>query len=234
MSRIFNIWSSLLDLISPRACTVCGRRLSLSENVLCTACNLHLPRTNCHLRPYDNELAHLFWGTVPIERCAAYFFYLHHSNTARLIYNLKYNHQPEVGRMLGKMIAEEYALQGFFEGIDVLVPMPISKARKRERGYNQCEEIVKGVQEVTGLPIYNKVVVRKEFIKSQTHLDKQERMENVKDAFQLQDSTALQGKHILIVDDIVTTGATIKSLAGELLKAGGIKISIFALGVARE
>lgn len=234
MSRIFNVWSSLLDLLSPRSCAICGRRLSISEQVFCSTCNIHLPRTDYYLSAFDNPLARVFWGVTPIERCAAYFFYYHHTASANLIYALKYSHQPEIGETLGRIIAREYAKVGFFDGIDALVPMPITAQRRRERGYNQCEAIVQGIHSATGLPILADVVERAEFAKSQTKLGRLARARNVEGAFRLKNPAAIAGKHLLIVDDIITTGATIKSLSAELLQAENIKISIFALGCAGE
>ncbi len=234
MRTNFNIWASIIDMIAPRACTICGKRLSLSEEVLCAACTLHLNRTHYHLSPYDNELARYFWGKIPIERCAAYIFYQHHTQTSNAIYALKYGNRPDVGVFLGKTIAEAYISKGFFDGIDALLPVPLSKERYRQRGYNQSEMLAKGISEMTHLPILTDVIGRKTFVQSQTKLERWQRSENVKEAFTLLDADKIKGKHLLLIDDIITTGATITALSKELLQAEGVKISVCSLGYAKD
>lgn len=234
MKMIFNIWSSIFDIIAPRACTICGKRLSLSEAVICATCNLHLNRTNYHLSPYDNELARCFWGKIPIERCAAYLFYQHHTQSSKMVYALKYGNRPDIGVVIGKTIAEAYARNNFFEDIDALLPIPLSKDRLKQRGYNQSEELARGISETTHLPILTNVLRRNAFHQSQTKLDRWQRNENVKDVFSLINAEKISGKHILIIDDIITTGATITAVGEELLKAEGVKISICSLGYAKD
>ena len=102
-----SFWHRLLDLISPRLCVVCGQRLSVTEEVICARCNLHLPRTGYHQNAYENEMAKLFWGQIPIERATAFFFYEAHSEPANLIYELKYKNHPEIGETIGRMVAME-------------------------------------------------------------------------------------------------------------------------------
>ena len=204
-----SFWHRLLDLISPRLCVVCGQRLSISEEVICAKCNLHLPRTDFHQDPYENEMAKLFWHQIPIERATALFYYEAHSETANILYELKYKN-------------------------DGIVPIPLAKKRQRQRGYNQSMEIARGVSEVTCLPIYNKVVRRNAFEGSQTNKGRWERNENVEHVFEVEDISAIQGKHLLIVDDVVTTGATVLACAQELCKAPDVKVTILALGFAKS
>lgn len=226
-----SLWTRLLDLIAPRTCVACGRRLSVTEEAVCTACNIHIPRTGFHNRPYDNPLARLFWGQIPIERATALFFYLPHSLTSRLVYSLKYHSRPDIGVVLGRQMASEMASSGFFDGIDGLLPMPLASKRRRQRGYNQSEMIAKGISEVTGIPVASNVVVRKSFERSQTQLDDWERRENVKGAFVLKaEEVDLEGRHLLVIDDIVTTGATILACTSVLKNVKDIKLSVLSLG----
>ena len=229
-----SFWHRLLDLISPRLCVVCGQRLTVSEETICSKCNLHLPRTGFQQDPYENEMAKLFWHQIPIERATALFYYEAHSETANILYELKYKSHPEIGVVMGRMMAKELQSTGFFDEIDGIVPVPLAKKRLRQRGYNQSLEIARGISEMTGLPIYNKVVRRNAFEGSQTSKGRWERNENVEGVFELKDATAIQGKHILIVDDVVTTGATVIACAQELCKAGSIKVSVLALGFAKS
>ena len=228
-----SFWTKLLDIVAPRQCAICGARLSANESVMCFRCHLHLPLTQLWKSPTDNPMARLFWGLLPIERAAAWFYYYPQSDSSALIYDLKYHHQPEMGRELGQMAARLFSADGFFNGIDALVPVPITRRRQWKRGYNQSMEISRGISEVTGLPIYNKVIKRIHFSDSQTHKNPWERQQNVEGAFQLTNITAIEGKHLLIIDDIVTTGSTVTACGRELCKAPDIKISILSLGLAK-
>lgn len=231
---VISSWHRLLDLISPRLCVVCGQRLTVSEDVICTKCNLHLPRTDFHQDPYENEMAKLFWHQIPIERATALFYYESHAETANILYELKYKNHPEVGEVMGRLMAKELQPSGFFDGIDGIVPIPLAKKRQRQRGYNQSMEIARGISEITSLPIYNKVVRRKVFEGSQTNKGRWERNENVEGVFELKDASAIQGKHLLMVDDVVTTGATVIACVQELCKADNVRVSVLALGFSKS
>lgn len=228
-----SILEKVVDLIAPRACGICGGRLSVSEHVICGRCNLHLPRTYYSSNAYDNEMARLFWKLLPIERAAALFYYESHSPVSNVVYSMKYGGHPEICETMGEIAAAEFSLNGFFEGIDMIVPIPLAANRLRERGYNQGMMIARGVSCITGLPVADNVVIRTSFKESQTNKDRWQRQENVKDAFMLKDAAAIRGRHILIIDDIVTTGATITSCGGELVKVGGVKISVLSIGFAK-
>ena len=227
---VVSFWHRLLDLISSRLCVVCGQRLTVSEDVICTKCNLHLPRTDFHQDPYENE----FWHQIPIERATALFYYESHAETANILYELKYKDHPEVGEVMGRLMAKELQASGFFDGIDGIVPIPLAKKRQRQRGYNQSLEIARGISEIIGLPIYNKVVRRNAFEGSQTNKGRWERNENVEGVFELKDASAIQGKHLLMVDDVVTTGATVIACVQELCKADNVKVSVIALGFSKS
>lgn len=231
---VISFWHRLLDLISPRLCVVCGQRLTVSEDVICTKCNLHLPRTDFHQDPYENEMAKLFWHQIPIERATALFYYESHAETANILYELKYKDHPEVGEVMGRLMAKELQASVFFDGIDGIVPIPLARKRQRQRGYNQSMEIARGISAITSLPIYNKVVRRKAFEGSQTNKGRWERNENVEGVFELKDASAIQGKHLLMVDDVVTTGATVIACVQELCKADNVRVSVLALGISKS
>lgn len=230
---MISFWDRLLNLISPQSCAMCGRRLSIGEELLCSQCNLHLPRTGYDRDPYDNELARCFWGLIPVERCFAFTFYHRGGPTSYIIYGLKYHGKSEWGVMAGRLMAHELVRSRFFEGIDVLLPVPLTRKRHRIRGYNQSEELARGISEVTGIPIENRAVRRKTFTESQTNKDRWQRTDNVADAFELSDARRVQARHVLIIDDVVTTGATITAYAQQLVKAGAAKISILVWGFAK-
>lgn len=229
-----SFWARLLDLISPRLCVVCGNRLAVTEETLCSKCYLHLPRTDFGHDLYENVMAKLFWGQMAIEKATALFYYEPHAETAQILYEMKYKNHPEIGVVMGRMMAKELMRNGLFEGIDAIVPVPLARKRERQRGYNQSLELARGVSEVTGLPIANKVVRRTKFVGSQTQRGRWERNENVEDVFELVDSDSISGKHLLLIDDVVTTGATIIACAQEMRKASNVKFSVLALGYSKS
>lgn len=238
MGALIEFIKRVLNLIAPKQCTICGKRLAIGEDVLCSVCNYHLPRTHFSKHPYDNKMAKIFWGQIPIERAAAWFFYEPQSDVSRLIHSLKYFNHPEKGVLMGKMLAEEIMSDNFFDSIKCIIPIPLTKKRKRSRGYNQSYEIALGISKITNIPILDKAVKRKSFKKSQTRMDRWQRMENVSNVFEIGEKSDLSGMHILIVDDVVTTGATIISCAQAIMKSlhghgkGGIKFSVLSLGYA--
>jgi ComF family protein len=230
---MISFWSRLLDLISPRLCVVCGNRLAVTEETLCSKCYLHLPRTDFANDLYENMMAKLFWGQIKLEKATALFYYEPHAETAQILYELKYKNHPEIGVVMGRMMAKELMKSGLFEDIDALVPVPLAKKRERERGYNQSLELAKGVSEVTGLPIANLVIRRTKFVGSQTKRGRWERNENVEHVFELVDDH-ISDQHLLLIDDVVTTGATVIACAKEMQKASNVKISVLALGFAKS
>ncbi len=222
-----------MDLISPRLCVVCGNRLAVTEETLCSKCYLHLPRTDFANDLYENVMAKLFWGQIKLEKATALFYYEPHAETAQILYELKYKNHPEIGVVMGRMMAKELMKSGLFEDIDALVPVPLAKKRERKRGYNQSLELAKGVSEVTGLPIANLVIRRTKFVGSQTKRGRWERNENVEHVFELVDDN-ISDQHLLLIDDVVTTGATVIACAKEMQKASNVKISVLALGFAKS
>ncbi len=230
---MISFWSRLLDLISPRLCVVCGNRLAVTEETLCSKCYLHLPRTDFANDLYENVMAKLFWGQIKLEKATALFYYEPHAETAQILYELKYKNHPEIGVVMGRMMAKELMKSGLFEDIDALVPVPLAKKRERKRGYNQSLELAKGVSEVTGLPIANLVIRRTKFVGSQTKRGRWERNENVEHVFELVDDN-ISDQHLLLIDDVVTTGATVIACAKEMQKASNVKISVLALGFAKS
>lgn len=162
----------------------------------------------------------------------AYIYYEPHSEVVYPIYALKYNDHPEYGYEMGRLIAQEIKPTHFFDGIDAITAVPLAKNRQRHRGYNQCIEIANGIQSETNLPIIKKGIERIRFKSSQTTKTRWQRNENVQNIFRLKDSSAFHGKHILLIDDVMTTGATLVSCANEITKAENVKISILTIGLA--
>lgn len=230
----FSFFRRLLDLFAPRLCCICGQRLTPTEKEICISCNLGLPRTGYAASPLDNLLSRRFWGRIPVERCASLYFYKVHSHTKRPVLRLKYMDHPETAIFFGKMMGREFGEEGFFEGMDMMIPIPLAKNRMRERGYNQSEMIARGIAEVTGLRVETEVAVRSTFKGSQTRLGRMERFDNVEGLFSVKHPERIAGCHLLIIDDVITTGATTSTLARELLKAGAKTISIASVACTRH
>lgn len=222
---------SFLSLLFPRCCVVCGRPLAKGEECLCTMCNIELPRTDYHLRK-DNPVEKLFWGKVPLERATSFYFYRKGSDFRQILHQLKYGGQKGIGAIMGRYMAAELQQSGFFEGVDVILPVPLHKKKQQIRGYNQSEWIARGITAVTGIPIDTEAVVRRKNTETQTRKSSLERWENVEGIFELHRAEALAGKHILIVDDVLTTGATTVECASCLTGIEGIRISVLTLAVA--
>lgn len=219
----------LLDVIAPRYCPMCGSKLSVTERPICTACRITAPYTDFERTPYDNPMARDYWGKIEVEKCAALLFYRKDTGVSRLIHELKYYGRPDIAMDMGRIAATKFARYGFFDGIDALVPVPLTKRRQRERRYNQSERIARGIAEVTGIKVETRVLKRTAFKESQTHKSHEERRENVEKAFTAVKGHLLEGKHVLLIDDVITTGSTTTECAKALKRIPGIRISILAL-----
>lgn len=222
---------SFLSLFFPRYCIVCGRTLAKGEECLCTMCNINLPRTDYHLRK-DNPVEKMFWGKIPLERATSFFFYRKGSDFRQILHQLKYGGQKGIGAIMGRYMVAELLESGFFEGVDVILPVPLHKKKQQIRGYNQSEWIARGIAAVTGISIDTESVVRRKNTETQTRKSFLERWENVEGIFELNHAESLIGKHILIVDDVLTTGATTVECASCLTDIEGIRISILTLAMA--
>ncbi|MDR0988834.1 MAG: ComF family protein [Prevotellaceae bacterium] len=227
----FHRWAvALLDLFIPRRCSVCGIPLDDHEQGICTQCNADMPRTGYHLLE-ENPMKALFEDYCPVERATAYFFYRKKSLYDHIIFQFKYEGKKEVAALFGQYLAMEIAPDGFFEGIDLLVPVPLHPKRKRKRGYNQSEWIARGISLHTGIPIDATSLVRTVATKTQTRKNAAERRANVAGIFALRCPEQFRGKHLLIIDDVVTTGSTVAACAEACLSAGEVRISVLALSV---
>lgn len=222
--------SGMADIMFPRQCEMCGRRLAISESLVCTTCNLSLPRTDDPMSPYDNHTARLLWGRVGVERCVSFVYYHPHTSAAMMVYKMKYGGRDDIAGKLGRLMAHELVPTGFFDSIDGIVPMPLHDRRRRERGYNQSYEMAQGIRSVTHIDIYENIVERTRYTESQARQTLTGRAKNVVGAFALKDARRAEGKHLPLIDDIITTGATLAECAEQLAKISGVRISILTFG----
>lgn len=205
--------------------------MSPGEEVICVRCQADLPRVRT-VSFEENDIARIFWGLVPIEKGISFFHYAPHSPYSRILFELKYHNHPEVGKTMGRMMAEELKATSFFDGIDLIVPIPLSRKKERQRGYNQSDWIAWGISEATGIPTDTTSVVRTKSNPSQTTLDHRQRRENVRDIFAVRPPESLEGRHILLVDDVITTGATMLSCAETIARACRVRFSVLSLAWA--
>jgi ComF family protein len=202
-----------------------------NETLICTECYVVIPRTNYHLEE-ENPVAQLFWGRCLIERAAAFSYYNKGSRIKNLIHNMKYKGIKEIGYELGRIYGLSLKSSGFTTGMDMIIPVPLHPAKKHIRGFNQSEIISMGIADVTGLPIDSTSLCRNTLSATQTKRSRYERWANVEGIFQVIDSQTIKGRHILLVDDVITTGSTIESCTNELLRIKGVKVSVVALAFA--
>lgn len=206
MPRLKTYTRAALALLLGERCVVCGRLHAGAQ--ICPACLLRLPYINIK-GVAGNPVERLFWGSTPVERASSMLFYQPGFEAGGLLHAIKYRGRSGLAVTLGRMMAQEHLPHGFFEGVDVIVPVPLHPKRQRQRGYNQSERLAHGVGEITGLPVVQAVRRTKNNV-SQTSLDNSQRADNVRGIFALRPemAEAVRGKHVLVLDDVITTGAT--------------------------
>jgi ComF family protein len=219
-----------LSLLYPDLCVVCSENLQGHEAHVCSSCLNSLPKTNFHQVP-NNLLEQRLWGKVNFHRATAFFYFHKGSPFQKILHSLKYKGKKEVGETLGKHAAVELSTSEEFTSIDMIIPVPLHPNRIKTRGYNQSEWIAKGISEILDKPLDNSLIRTKD-TKSQTRKSVYDRYKNTDGIFHLTNSDSLVNKHILLVDDVMTTGATFEACIQALSHVEGIKISAFALAMA--
>ena len=229
--KINTLFRAFSNLFFPQLCVMCNNKLLAQEKIICLACHCKLPKTNNFNEP-DNVLEKLMAGRIPFERIAAFCIFSKKGTIAPLIHHLKYRNRDDIGIFLGEMYGKELLGSEFLQPIDLLVPVPLHRKKKKQRGYNQAEIIAKGLSKATSIPISTDNLIRTIHNPTQTKFDKTRRWENVKDIFDVKNPEEFENKHILLVDDVITTGSTLEGCGVALQKCNDIKISILAIGQA--
>lgn len=222
-----------LDLIFPRNCPQCGRSLFDFEPCLCTVCQGSLPLANFHLRPYDNELTSKVRGLMPVNRAMAFLRFSKKGNSQKLLHQLKYRNKPEIGEEMGRLYGLSLALQGYQDEWDVIVPVPLHPVKQKRRGYNQSEVFGKGLSKALNIKLEN-LLERKKFTETQTKKSRIQRLDNVDEVFDLRANENIEGLRILLVDDVITTGATLCACANVLLGYGAKHVDLATIAAGGQ
>jgi len=220
-----------LSLIFPDLCCACGDHLVSHEYQLCTNCLYDLPYTNFY-RQADNPVARQFWGRIPVKGAFAYLYFHKQGKVQNVIHHLKYKNRPLLGNLLGEMCGRELRAVDYASAIDLIVPVPLHPSRLKSRGYNQSHCIAEGLAATLQIPLGDKYLHRSKSTSTQTHKGRFERFENMVEVFSVENAGDLADKHVLLVDDVITTGATLEACALSLLEVPGLQISILAIAYA--
>lgn len=218
------ILNHLINLFYPRVCPACGNLLIQGEETVCLSCRYLLPKTHYENNP-ENPLAQMFWGQVDFHAVTAEYFFSKTGKVQHLLHQLKYQGNKDAGYFLGQQLGESIKNAELFQGIDYLVPIPLHPKKEHLRGYNQSFVIAQGIEEKTKIAIARDCLVRKVFTSTQTKKSREERWNNVKDIFEIQNKDKYKGKHLLLIDDVLTTGATLLAAGKTLSQISDIKIS---------
>jgi len=223
--------ADFVSLLFPQLCAACGESLVGSEELICTECRFSLPYTDFHLQP-DNIVARQFWGRIKLEAAYALFYFVKGGKVQNLVHGLKYKGMNEIGTLLGEMAGSRLAKNEVFKTVDVIIPVPLHKKRLKQRGYNQAECFAQGIAAQLGAAVETGNLVRPTATETQTHKSRFDRYGNMQEVFTVKYPESLAGKHILLVDDVTTTAATLEACGNQLLKIEGVKLSIAAIAYA--
>lgn len=225
-----SLFTNLLDVLYPNLCLTCGESLIRGEEMICLRCLHDIPKTNYHLE-IDNTVEKRFWGKVPIHRATSHFHFYKGSPFQHLLHELKYHDNKEIGQIMGKHAAVDLLDSKDFSSIDVIVPVPLHPKRLQERGYNQSEWIAKGLSEILDKPIDTTNLIRIKENATQTKKSVFERYQNTREIFKQLDIKQFKKQHVLLVDDVLTTGSTLEACMLALMETDYIKISAFTLAI---
>lgn len=225
---ISELFKDFVSLLFPKICIHCGTPLVYQEEHLCTACRIDLPKTNYHLQK-DNPMEQKFVFEPKIGGAAAYLHYHRKGVAQSMIHHLKYKGYQELGVQLGKWYGAELLESNW--KIDLIIPVPLHVTKQSRRGYNQSELIARGIAEALNTPYQNHLVIRQQKTKTQTRKSKVKRLENVNAIYRIQDAGAFEAKNVLLIDDVITTGATIGELAGLIARETDVR-SIYVAAIA--
>lgn len=223
---------ALLHLFYPHACEGCGQELSRTEKILCIRCELQLPLTGFH-NIAENPAERMFWGRVPMQRVTAGYFFYHQGILQRLVHAFKYKKRSDIAVFLGRRLGFQLKENDWWKDVTALAPVPLHPMKQRHRGYNQAALLAEGMAEVLGCRVWPDALARNAFTETQTRKSRIDRWTNVENIFAWKNGALKNSAHVLLVDDVMTTGATLEACAHAVLRAGeGVRVSACALACA--
>ena len=226
------LFEDLVGLLFPKLCLACAQPLGRHEKVLCSHCLYHLPRTRFQ-EHMENPVKEIFHGRILLQSATAFLFFNKGGKVQHLIHQLKYNGKKEVGLYLGELFGKELNESPLYRDVDYLIPVPLHPAKERKRGYNQSQMIALGMEAAMKAHLAGDILYRQIHSSTQTKKSRFERWENVKDIFAMKNESQLEGKHILLIDDVITTGSTIEACGNLLQNIPGIRISVTSLAYSQ-
>ncbi len=218
----------LFNLLFPDNCPGCGHPFIKGEKMVCNLCTIKLPKTEFH-RQHDNAVAKTFWGKIHLEAATSLFHFDKGEIVQKLLHQLKYKSNKEVGFLLGNWLADEIRDAEPFTTVNTVVPVPLHPHKMRVRGYNQSQLIAEGMVQKWNVELSADLLIRKKNTESQTRKSRYSRFENVDNVFALNNSSAYENKHVLIIDDVITTGSTIVACGDAFSQIPGCKISVASI-----
>lgn len=224
-------WDGFLHLLYPRLCVACEGDLPAGPGCFCFSCRLRLDLTDMHLHK-ENAFTERIWGRLPVEGAAAYCYFTRKSPIQRALHLLKYHDRPEIGVKLGREFGRTLAQSEVFRSVEVVVPVPLHPRKERLRGYNQSAFFAEGLAEMLDVRCIPDALERRVFAHSQTRKKRLERFENVEENFCVTRPASLQNKHVLLVDDVLTTGATLEACGRPILELPGTRLSLATIAIA--
>ena len=222
-----------LHLFCPHTCTGCGSDLLNDDQLLCLQCINHLPHTN-FAQHANNPIEKIFWGRIPLVAAHSEFYFAKETLIQRLIHQLKYNGNQDIGYFLGGLMAKSLLNSNRFKNIDYLVPLPLYPEKERKRGFNQAAVICNGISASMQIPVMVGNVIRQRYTETQTKKHRRERWENVADSFLVKDPAILCNKNLLLVDDVITTGATLEACGHSIVQTANVQLSLATLSMATK
>lgn len=226
-----NLSLGLLHMTHPQLCVACGADAPSGQTCFCLPCRTKLSPSKMYLQR-ENEFTERFWGRLPLESAAAMYYFTRKSPIQRALHQLKYQNQPQVGVKIGREFGQLLLQSPVLQTVEGIVPVPLHPDKERLRGYNQSAMLAQGLAEAMGVPMITGALVRSLFTDTQTSKKRMERFENVGEVFAIERPEDLRGKHLLLVDDVMTTGATLEPCGQLLLSVPGVKLSMATIAMA--
>lgn len=227
-----NFLKDIIYIFFPELCLCCNEHLATNEKIICLNCRHDLPLTHFSFEQ-NNLIEKTFYGRIPVKSATSLFYFLKKGKAQQLIHQLKYKNQQQVGLFIGNWLGDEIIESRRFENIDCIIPVPLHKKKLKKRGYNQVTTFGESLSKKLNIPFYENILTRISFTKTQTKKIRFDRWKNVEELFYVQHKLTLENRHVLLIDDIVTTGATLESCYLALKEITNLKISIACMAYTK-